>query len=79
MRCKKVQRSLSAYVDGELAPGVRGELEAHMDSCARCAQQLERIRALAAALDTVPGASVPFGFAGRVRARADRVRMPRSN
>ncbi len=79
MNCEEAQRSLSAYLDGELPPQAAGELRRHLSECAQCAGGLEELRRLEAALDALPGTYVPAGFARRVReaAQAGRVRrMP---
>jgi anti-sigma factor RsiW len=42
------QDRLSEYVDGELAPEERRELDAHLAACAACRSTLEELRAVAA-------------------------------
>ena len=51
---------LSEYLDGELAPEERRELEAHLARCATCKRTLEDLRAVvarAAALEDRPPAA----------------------
>jgi len=36
---------LGAYLDGELAPAERADVEAHLGECARCAAELRSIAA----------------------------------
>ena len=38
--CQDIQPELSAYVDGELTPPQRVEIEAHVASCPRCQREL---------------------------------------
>jgi len=63
---------LSAYLDDELTPGERTEVEAHLAACPGCAAFLADLRAVDAAADGLP-AEAPAGyfdtFPSRVRAR----------
>ncbi|HUP20574.1 MAG TPA: zf-HC2 domain-containing protein [Gemmatimonadota bacterium] len=48
---------LSDYIDGDLAPGERGEMEAHVAACPECAAalaDLRRVVAAAGALENAP-------------------------
>jgi len=38
MTCQRIEELLSAYLEGELAPGARAEVEAHLGSCPECAE-----------------------------------------
>lgn len=40
----KEWESLSAFLDGELAPGERAEIEAHLASCSACSKELAGFR-----------------------------------
>ncbi len=44
MRCGKVRKSLAAFADGELPPGRREEVAAHLKGCLACRAQLESIQ-----------------------------------
>jgi anti-sigma factor RsiW len=59
MSCKNIHCKLGAYVDGELPPEEREEVEAHTTNCASCAQMADQMRRLdeLAANDTVPPVS----------------------
>lgn len=63
---------LSEYVDGDLPPDLRGELETHLGGCADCravVADLERIRERAAALgDREPPRDLWPGIAARIGA-----------
>lgn len=50
MKCKKAENLLGPYLDGELDIGTAREVGRHLDSCSRCAQSLDRMRFLLAAL-----------------------------
>ncbi|HEV8664123.1 MAG TPA: zf-HC2 domain-containing protein [Candidatus Methylomirabilis sp.] len=51
-------RRLSAYLDGELAPGERLAVERHLGRCPRCAARLQDLGRLRGALRSLPR-SVP--------------------
>jgi anti-sigma factor RsiW len=48
--CKLTQRFVPGYLDGELDLSRTIEMETHLRVCAECAQELERLQALRAAL-----------------------------
>lgn len=76
---------LSAYLDGELPPGERAEVEAHLGTCTACAARLASLAAVDGAFASLP-AEAPEGYfesfparvAARVRAETPRVsrRLP---
>lgn len=72
MNCKQVRRRLSPYLDGELPDEVGARVRAHVAACARCAEELARLHSAGAALDVLPGMTVPGGFAQSVRELASR-------
>jgi anti-sigma factor RsiW len=41
----QMTQKFSAYLDGELDPGERAALEAHLSGCVPCSTQLEQLRA----------------------------------
>jgi len=45
---------LYTYLDGELKPGPRAGLEAHLQSCRSCTRDLERLRRLFSAIEGLP-------------------------
>jgi mycothiol system anti-sigma-R factor len=44
MNCEEADRFLDAYLDGELEPDKRAELEQHLLECAECGEKLRRLR-----------------------------------
>ena len=50
MSCKLTQRFVPGYLDGELDLSRTIEMETHLQVCAECARELERLQALRAAL-----------------------------
>ena len=59
MNCDEMAKSAPLYFYGELAPQEEERFEDHLDGCAACRAELERLRTLATALDRrqtpVPG------------------------
>ena len=53
--CDVVNRQLEAFLDGEVRPGARVRLEAHLQGCTRCRGAAEPLRGLAAALREAEG------------------------
>ena len=51
MTCDSVGRLIPLYFYGELMPEEEDRLEEHLHACAGCTREMERQRALAAALD----------------------------
>ena len=78
MNCKEADRFLDAYLDGELEPDKRAELEQHLAGCAECKQKLDRLRQLREffAADA-PHYPAPPELKGKVLARLEVAR--RSN
>lgn len=52
MTCDSLSKLIPLYFYGELTPDEEDRLEQHLDACAVCTGELDRQRALAAALDT---------------------------
>ena len=46
MNCDEADRFLDAYLDGELEPDKRAQLEQHLADCPECKQKLDRLRQL---------------------------------
>ena len=65
MSCQPEQ--VTAYVDGQLEPALRAELESHLATCEACSRQLTDERWLRGALRAVPSIDVPGGLEARVR------------
>jgi len=62
-RHRRFRRDLSAYLDGVLPQRARRRLEAHLDSCQACRQELTEFRSTVEALGSLPMAEVPRSFA----------------
>jgi hypothetical protein len=62
-RHRRFRRDLSAYLDDMLPERARRRLEAHLDSCQACRQELAELRSAVEALGSLPMAEVPRSFA----------------
>jgi hypothetical protein len=58
-RHRRFRRDLSAYVDDMLSERARRRLEAHLDSCEACRQELAELRVTVEALGSLPMAEAP--------------------
>lgn len=45
MNCFTCENNLSAYIDDEMTPDVRREIEAHLDGCEKCRKEYETLLA----------------------------------
>lgn len=70
MTCDETRDTLSAYLDEALAPEERSLVDAHLEGCAECRQELEALRGTVALLQRVEPARAPVGFVDRVVAAA---------
>jgi anti-sigma factor RsiW len=74
MNCSDVEKWLSAYMDGELAPARKDAVASHLGSCEICRSRLAEWEAVWKALDALPAAAPAPAFRGRLAAR---LREPR--
>jgi len=66
--CRKTQRALSAYMDGELDAAESGAVKDHLAVCEACACELRKAAEKDAELKRLPGAEPGPFFAARVMA-----------
>ncbi len=57
-----VEERLSAYVDGQLAPNERAQLENHLRDCARCQASLASLKWTISLLKQAPAPALPRSF-----------------
>jgi len=60
-----VQAQLSLYLDGRLAPEQRSRVEAHLDACSSCQQELRTLRWTRDLLREMPSVPLPRSFVVR--------------
>ncbi len=64
MTCTDYRHWLSPYIDGLLTPPQRAELEAHLQPCAGCRQELASLQQMLRALHTMEAPEAPDLIAG---------------
>ncbi len=67
MDCAQTREEFSALLDGELAPEVRAEVEAHLAGCSECLRQLDALKKVDTLYQALPVEHAPEGFEGRIR------------
>jgi hypothetical protein len=72
MTCDETLANLSAYLDGELAPGATTAVRAHLDDCPVCLAAERDLRALRGLLARLPRRPAPAGLAQEVEAELRR-------
>ena len=68
MNCFACERNLSAYLDDELTPDVRREVEAHLDTCETCRKDYETHLAAWEAAGHLRSEAAPEGLRKAVEA-----------
>ncbi len=72
MTCEACAELLSAYLDGEAAPGERATVESHLAECRDCSARLASIRAVKHAVARLPSREAP---PGAIQARIESLRL----
>ena len=62
-QCRKVQRLLSPYIDGQISSAEKDRVESHLEECLVCHRELESLRATINLLHRVAIVSEPRSFA----------------
>ncbi len=68
MSCEELSEELSAYLDHELSPEERARLEDHLQTCPRCRQELESLRAVSRLVASLPQVEPSPSFIHSIRA-----------
>lgn len=69
MKCENVQIKLSAYMDGELDPGLHEEISGHLMQCPACREELDELSGVDTLIRDLPQISLSDEFAKAVVAR----------
>jgi anti-sigma factor RsiW len=78
MSCERIQDLLSPYLDGELAPAERAEVDAHLAGCPDCADLLGRLRTALTAFASFPEVDLSEELRARLTAIPEQAsRRPR--
>ena len=65
--CLEVIRELSNYIDRDLQPKLRAEIEAHLPTCAHCTAILDGLRNTITLIGDGRSFQLPAGFGQRLR------------
>lgn len=78
MKCSKVKKLLSPYIDNELTGAQKELLDAHIKACTGCSKELETLQGLHTTFVAMQNITAPYGFATRVMAALEenKVKMP---
>jgi anti-sigma factor RsiW len=68
MRCTKVKKLISSYLDGELSRDARDLFESHIKQCEACGKEFEAMRDMHAMFARAERFNAPYGFSTRVMA-----------
>lgn len=70
--CKHIWRELSNYIDGDIPPEVRRDVEAHVAQCRHCAALLDSTHNIIVLIADERRMELPLGFSKRLRERLER-------
>jgi anti-sigma factor RsiW len=73
-QCDAIVLSAMAWMDGEVGPIDRAEIDAHMLTCRHCASEIAALRLLAERLAPISRAAVPADVWPAIEAHLDRPR-----
>lgn len=71
MKCSRIQKMISPYVDNELSPDEKRVFTAHIQECTACKEELEDIRSIHEMFASAENYPAPLGFATRVMVNLD--------
>ena len=66
MRCVRARSLLNGFIDGALNEDIRRHLEAHLETCNECKDELRGLRGVHEVLKAAYQFKAPMGFAARV-------------
>lgn len=71
MKCSRITKMISRYVDDDLGPDEKKLFEFHIRDCSSCAKELEEMRAVHQLFASTERFEAPYGFATRVMANVE--------
>ena len=78
MNCRRIQKSLSAYQDGEIVGEERERISAHLEGCPACRSAYAELEQAWQRLEKIPEIQASAGFERRLFERINAVPEPRS-
>jgi len=70
--CREIIRELSRYIDRDIEPALRREIEEHIPKCAHCTAVLDGTRNVIRLIGDNRSFDLPVGFSQRLRKRLSR-------
>lgn len=70
--CKTLAKNLSGYIDEDLDPKLRSEIEDHLSYCRRCSVLLDSVRKVVVIIGDEHTYELPIGFEQRLYAFLER-------
>jgi anti-sigma factor RsiW len=72
VNCQTVLEQLSNFIDNEIDPVLRAEIEAHLKGCRRCAVLHDSLRKVLVIVADERAFEIPVGYSERLHAFLDR-------
>jgi anti-sigma factor RsiW len=69
INCRHVWQEISNYIDGDISPQLREELEMHLAHCRHCAALVDSTRNILVLIADERVFPLPVGFSARLRER----------
>jgi anti-sigma factor RsiW len=70
--CKHVWEHISAYIDGQVDPALRAEIDSHLETCEICSAVLDSTRNVVVLMADDRVFELPAGFSQRLHERIDK-------
>ena len=71
IHCRDVWREISNYLDGDISPEMREDLEDHLANCRHCAALVDSTRNVLVLVADERVFPLPIGFSERLRKRLE--------
>ena len=71
VNCEHVLEQLSDFIEGEIEPGLRAEIEAHLKMCRRCSVVHDSLRKLLVIVADERTFEIPVGYSERLHTFID--------
>lgn len=69
--CKHVWDHISSYIDGEIDPDLRKEIDRHLEHCSICSASIDSTRNIVVLMADERVYEIPAGFSKRLHERLD--------
>jgi anti-sigma factor RsiW len=73
IKCEHVWEHISAYIDGDVDPALRAEIEKHLETCEICSAVLDSTRNVVVLVADGRVFELPAGFSDRLHERLETV------